>query len=209
MTWSTSQLLNGRPYGSACPDFPRYGLVGRDPLLNDLITRLTASGHVSLSTSGKGGVGKTALAVAAAHHRRLLDHSVDGVLWASVGPQGDPLLELGRWAEKLGLKPQEYPQPGALKKAIKDAIGQRRLLLIIDDIWDPDHAQLLRCGGPNCAHLLTSRKNSIAQHFAGGWENALDVPDLEEDPAFALLKRIGYFCILPRGNNRQKCRIEL
>ena len=172
------------------PDFPRYGLVGRDELLDDLITCLTTGGHVSLSTSGKGGVGKTALAVAAAHHRDLLKHFSDGVLWASVGPEGDPLLELGRWAEALRLDPKEYPQPGALMRAVKNGTGQRRLLLVIDDIWDPDHAELLRCGGPNCTHLLTSRVNSIARRFAGGQDNALNVPDLAHDPAFDLLKTI-------------------
>ncbi|MDX1417351.1 MAG: NB-ARC domain-containing protein, partial [Candidatus Promineifilaceae bacterium] len=161
------------------PELPRFGLVGREQLLHELLDRLRSGGAVSLAASGQGGVGKTALAAAAAYHPDLLDHFSDGVLWASVGPGGDALLELGRWAEVLKLDPPQFPAPADLKRAVKNAIGRRKLLLVLDDIWEDDHADLLRCGGPFCAHLLTTRKNHIAHTFAGGAPDAMFVPDLE------------------------------
>ena len=172
------------------PDFPRYGLVGRDDLLDEVIGRLRAGGAAAVSTAGKGGVGKTALAVAAAYHQDLLAHFSDGVLWASIGPGGNALLELGRWAEALHLNKNLYPEPRELKRAVKNAIGRRKLLLVLDDIWDGAQSEMLRCGGPFCAYLLTTRQNSIADEFGGGGQAALSLPDLDAGTAFSLLKTI-------------------
>ncbi len=172
------------------PDLPRYGLVGRDELVTDLVNRLSTGTAVSLSAEGKGGAGKTALAVALAHRRDLLAHFRDGVLWAGIGPDGDPLSALARWGMAVGLESTAYADPFELKQGIKDKIGHKVILLIIDDIWQEEHAGLLHCGGPNCAHLLTTRDRSIARNFAGSAEESFNVPELAEDPTFALLKRI-------------------
>ena len=45
----------------------------------------------------------------------------------------------------------------ARSQVVRNVIGQRRILLVIDDAWHADAAGLLRCGGPGCAHLLTTR----------------------------------------------------
>ncbi|MGB6847826.1 MAG: NB-ARC domain-containing protein, partial [Thermoanaerobaculia bacterium] len=171
------------------PDLPRYGLVGRDELVTDLVNRLSTGTAVSLSAEGKGGVGKTALAVALAHRRDLLAHFRDGVLWASLGPKSEPFTALARWATAVGLDPVVYAGPYELKQAIRDAIGRRVLLLVIDDIWQQEHAELLLCGGPFCAHVLTTRDLVIAHAFAQGSE-VITVPELEADPAFELLQTI-------------------
>ena len=117
------------PLFTNVPDFPRYGLVGRDDLLQDLVPRLTADAGspdpVRVAISGTGGVGKTALAVALAHQKDLLSHFTDGVLWGSVGPGGDPLLALQSWAEALGLDPKQYPEPAGLKSAVKNRIATK------------------------------------------------------------------------------------
>ena len=66
---------------------------------------MTATGNrpPAIFLMGPTASGKTALAISAAHHPQLLKAFPGGVLWASVGPKGDPLLALGRWAEALGL----------------------------------------------------------------------------------------------------------
>ena len=35
---------------------------------------------------------------------------------------------------------------------LRDAIGPRLMLLVIDDAWDSEAAEALRCGGPRCGH---------------------------------------------------------
>jgi tetratricopeptide (TPR) repeat protein len=162
--------------------------VGREALLDRLIARLT-SGDASVSTGGTGGAGKTTLAVKLAHDPRILAHFTEGVLWAALGK--DPTIEaiLADWAGALGLDVSGMAEPADRAKAIKNAIGARRVLLIIDDVWDESASSVLRCGGPNCAHLLTTRDDGIARAFAGPAATE-KVPELEPDPAFELLQRL-------------------
>jgi tetratricopeptide (TPR) repeat protein len=163
--------------------------VGRDDLVESLVTQLVAGNTLSLSAEGLPGVGKTTLAVALAHHRRLLEHFSDGVLWAGLGQQPDMLGALASWAESLHIDVTHLVTEAKRAQAVKNAIGQRRLLLVIDDAWSYDAARFLHCGGPNCCHLLTTRNQSIARKFAGPTRTT-SVPELQPDPAFALLQAL-------------------
>lgn len=159
---------------------------GRDEMVKDLLRRMAGGGNLALSAEGQGGVGKTALAVALAHHRKVLAHFSDGVLWAGLGPQGDVMSALAAWGDALALDVSGLAEPTARRQAVRDAIGQRRLLLVIDDVWDIESAETLRCRGPNCCHLLTTRDKNIARAFAGP-KQSLSVPTLEDSPAYNLL----------------------
>ncbi len=172
------------------PSLPAH-FIGRDAIVADLSARLTAGGSrsvsVSLSAEGKPGVGKTTLAVALAHHREVLAHFSDGVLWAGLGPQPDLPSRLARWADALGVDVSDRPTVEARAQAVRDAIGHKRLLLVIDDAWQLEAAEHLRCGGPNCAHLLTSRDQGLAFAFAGRSER---VEELTPADALELLRRL-------------------
>ncbi|MCZ7568849.1 MAG: tetratricopeptide repeat protein [Ardenticatenaceae bacterium] len=164
-------------------------VVGRDELVTTLVGRLRSGNQLALSAEGLPGVGKTTLAIALAHHRGLLQHFRDGVLWAGLGRQPDVLGTLASWGEALGRDVTDQTNEADRAQAVKNAIGQRRLLLVIDDAWDIDAARFLRCGGPFCCHLLTTRHQDIARAFAGA-SQVETVPVLEEDPAFELLQTL-------------------
>jgi len=168
------------------PSLPAH-FLGRDAIVADLSARLTGGGSVALSAEGKPGVGKTTLAVALAHHREVLTHFSDGVLWAGLGPQPDLPSRLARWADALGVDVSDRPTVEARAQAVRDAIGHRKLLLVIDDAWGLEAAEHLRCGGPNCAHLLTSRDQGLAFAFAGRSER---VEELTPADALELLRRL-------------------
>jgi len=168
------------------PSLPAH-FLGRDAIVADLSARLTAGGNVALSAEGKPGVGKTTLAVALAHHRDVLSHFSDGVLWAGLGPQPDLPSRLARWADALGLDISDRPTVEARAQAVRDAIGHRKLLLVIDDAWQLEAAKHLRCGGPNCAHLLTSRDQRLPLQFAG---RSARVQELTPGDALELLRRL-------------------
>ena len=105
------------------PTLPPH-LVGRAELLNALTERL-AEGE-DLALVGLPGVGKTALAVALAHHPGVLARFPDGVLWASLGPQGDPLRPLHRRdrqsRRRLSVSKSADPGPGGA--GVKIATGR-------------------------------------------------------------------------------------
>ncbi|MCB9133229.1 MAG: hypothetical protein H6647_20090 [Anaerolineales bacterium] len=144
------------------PSLPNH-FLGRDALVDDLVARLIAGHSPALSAEGLPGVGKTTLAVVLAHHPDILAHFSDGVLWAGLGPTPDVPSQLAAWATALGIDVSDLPTPAARAQAVGNAIGQRRLLLVIDDAWHCEAADLLRCGGPRCSHLLTTRDQAIAR----------------------------------------------
>src|SRR5689334_17118048 len=86
-----------RPLFAGVPALPDH-FVGREDLLNSLVEPLTTGQAQALSSEGMPGAGKTTLAVAIAHDRRILEHFTDGVLWAGLGIQPDVLSSLAAWA---------------------------------------------------------------------------------------------------------------
>lgn len=179
-------------YMAGIPALPNY-FVGRDMVLDDLIQRLTSGNNtLALSAEGLGGVGKTTLAVALAYDDRIRSHFSDGVLWAGLGPRADEstvMTLLESWATALGHDIAGLTGLAKRQQALKTMIGEKRILLIIDDAWDIDLAQDLRCGGPHCRHLLTTRNQTLANAFAGA-ANAQRVTTLAEDPAWELLQKL-------------------
>jgi tetratricopeptide (TPR) repeat protein/SAM-dependent methyltransferase len=170
------------------PPMPTH-FVGREELLAEMIRKLTSGENAALSASGKGGVGKTTLAVAIAQSPEIVEHFADGVLWAGLGPKPDVMSTLANWGDVLGVDVTGYALAEQRARSIRNTISLRRMLLVIDDAWQSEPALLLRCGGPNCCHLLTTRDDAIARTFAGvtGTERVLELADA---PAFELLRQI-------------------
>ncbi|MGB0386293.1 MAG: tetratricopeptide repeat protein [Ardenticatenaceae bacterium] len=173
------------------PPRPPYELVGREALLRELKKRLFAERSLGLSAlNGLPGVGKTALAVALAHDSEVREQFPDGVLWAGLGHQPDTLALLGAWGAALGISPKELGRQSDIRQraqAIHRAIGLRRMLLVVDDAWQAESALAFKVGGPNCAHLLTTRLPDIASDFAG--DSAQAIHELSQEDGLALLAR--------------------
>lgn len=174
------------------PSAPDSGLIGRDDLLRSLKQKLLSGEAVALSAiNGLPGVGKTALATALAHDEDVQAYFSDGVLWAGLGYEPDVLGLLIRWGAELSCAPPDAAQrsrPQAWAASIHAAIGQRRLLLVIDDAWEIAEALALQVGGPNCAHLVTTRFPEIARRFAA--EAVVVVRELENADGQLLLVRL-------------------
>ncbi|MDZ8141126.1 MAG: NB-ARC domain-containing protein [Nostoc sp. DedQUE04] len=174
------------------PPQTRYELVGRDELLRDLKQRLFAGGSLALSAlKGLPGVGKTALAIELAYDREVLKHFHDGVLWAGLGRQPDVLSHLGAWAMALDIPKGEIAKLTSIEKRAKEiqnAIGTRRMLLVLDDAWQIEAAKEFKFGTPNCAYLVTTRLLEVALEFAS--ERPTQVPELSEEDGLKLLTRL-------------------
>lgn len=174
------------------PNLPPRDLVGRDELLKDLKQDLLAGRSVALSAlKGMAGIGKTALAIALAHDPEMLAHFQDGVLWANLGQKGDVFVELGRWARVLDIPSDKFSRLLTVEKrakAIQEKIGMRKMLLVVDDAWDSKAALAFKVGGPDCAHLVTTRLIEVAVHFAE--TRVTTVGELNKENSLALLKQL-------------------
>jgi tetratricopeptide (TPR) repeat protein/transcriptional regulator with XRE-family HTH domain len=167
-------------------------LVGRADLLNRLKQRLQSAGvGALLALNGLPGVGKTTLATALAYDEEVRRHFSGGILWVGLGYEPDVLGLLSHWGTALDCAPAELAQRSraeAWAKSIHAAIGQRRMLLVIDDVWEIAEARAFQVGGPNCTHLLTTRFPEIARRFAVG--GAIVINELEDADGLALLARL-------------------
>ncbi len=193
------------------PPKPVYRLVGRFVFMQELKARLfSGNGTACHTISGLPGVGKTALAIEAAHDPDVQAHFRDGVLWAGLGQQPDVASHLGRWADALGIGQEVARLPSVAERAeaVHRVIGARRILLVIDDAWQLESALAFRIGGPNCAHLLTTRSPDLAQDFAEAGARRLNelsdaaglvlfgqlapgVAEQEPDEALVLVRAVG------------------
>lgn len=165
------------------PPAPAHPLVGRDTQLagvREVVLGQAAGRRVALT--GLPGVGKTALALAVAYDPEVLARLPDGVLWAGLGRDADPLPHLAAWATALGIPPKELPQPADVEswaRVVHTAIGTRRMLLVVDDAWTARTALVFRLGGPGCATVLTTRVPEVALSFTPQIQPLSELPDLD------------------------------
>ena len=132
------------------------------------------------------GVGETTLAIEAAKDMEVLQHFPDGVLWVSLGRKPDVLAELKGWVRALGVSEKDLAQIHSVKDArniTANAIGGRRLLLVVDDVWQSDAAGTFLLG-TNCAHIVTSRMPEVAIDCA---EKLIKVRELDNVESLVLL----------------------
>ena len=63
------------------------------------------------------------------------------MLWAGLGREPDVAGIQASWATALGLDISDLVQPQQRQQAICNVIGQRRVLMIIDDAWALEPAE--------------------------------------------------------------------
>ncbi|MBI1929427.1 tetratricopeptide repeat protein [Candidatus Poribacteria bacterium] len=174
------------------PAPPKFPVIGRDALLQSLKEQLFSGRRDALiALTGLPGVGKTTIAIEIAHDPSVREHFRDGILWAGLGREGDIFYHLGRWALSLGISSENlvaFDTVAKRRDAVRDAIGQRRMLLVVDDVWDARAVRDFNLGGPNGGYLFTTRSQKIALEFAG--EEKTEVEELNAADALTLLAKL-------------------
>ncbi len=167
-------------------------LIGRDSVLARIKEQLCSGDTHELALTalnGLPGVGKTALSIALAHDPEIRAYFSDGILWAGLGPEPNLLHLLGHWGTLLGITVNEggaLHDNEAWAQALTQAIGNRKMLLVLDDAWTIEEALALKVGGPHCAHLVTTRFPTIALQIAPKGSTMLE--ELNEAEGMDLLQ---------------------
>jgi DNA-binding SARP family transcriptional activator len=142
------------------------GIVGRRREIAQITDVLGVRGegaapHLVVVT-GPPGVGKTAVAVHAAH--RLVDRFPDGQLFADLRGYGDAQAQsaeetLGHFLRALGVPPAVLPhRRDDAVAAYRTLTAGRRLLIVLDGVTSPAQVRTLLPGGATCGVLVTSRR---------------------------------------------------
>ncbi|MCZ0983251.1 helix-turn-helix domain-containing protein [Streptomyces diastatochromogenes] len=151
---------------------------------------------VVAAISGMAGVGKTALALHWAH--RVADRFPDGQLYVDLrgfGEDGRPVDAgdaLAGFLGDLGVPPEGIPRGTEERAALfREQAAGRRLVVVLDNALDAEHAGPLLPASAGCLTLVTSRSRMSALSATEGASLiGLDVWSREEAPA-ALAARIG------------------
>jgi hypothetical protein len=179
--------------GSA-PPLPSL-VVGREDDLRNLKARLGLTGEKSLQVltaiRGWPGIGKTTIAAVLAHDPDIATAFPDGVLWTSLGPKPNLFSELATWGRALGT--DDLLRAKTLEEATSQLtamLRNKRMLLIIDDVWESEHAVPFKVGGRGCATLVTTRESKVAQALAPTANDIYKLPVLTDEKALELLQAL-------------------
>src|SRR5215207_4778221 len=171
------------------PDF-----TGHEAKLERLLAALTPAGNASptvVAVHGVGGVGKSALAIHAAH--QLAPRFPDGQLYlnlqgASAGLRAlDPVDALARLLRALGFEGRDIPvEVEEAAARFRSRVAGRRILLVLDNAVSAGQVRHLLPASPTCAVLITSRQ--VLATLDGAGHVHLDV--LPAEQAVHLLGRL-------------------
>jgi tetratricopeptide (TPR) repeat protein/transcriptional regulator with XRE-family HTH domain len=171
--------------------------TGRDAELHWLHGLLSldsqaSSGPVVISAiDGMAGIGKSVLAIHAAH--QIKERFPDGQLYLNLHGSTpglapvEPLTALAQLLRSLGVPDQHVPTDlDAAAARFRTTAANRKLLVLLDDARDAAQVRPLLPGSPTCAVLITSRQ--ILATLEGAHPLHLDL--LRPDHAVELLARI-------------------
>ncbi len=170
--------------------------TGRDDQVRHLCDLLSGAdadgegGAVRIAlVAGSGGLGKTSLAVHAAH--RVRGHFPDGQLYVDLlGATSHPLGSgdvLARFLRDLGVDGRDIPVDEAERAArYRTVLAGRRILVVLDNARDAAQVRPLLPGTASCAVLVTTR--SRMPDLAS--TRLVDLNVLDDDEALTLFTRV-------------------
>lgn len=179
---------------------PRPSLVvGRDDALDELKARLgipTADKRATSVTSvtivrGWPGVGKTTLVNLLAHESEIALFFPDGVLWAALGENPNPLSYLATWGRAMGIP--DIGHANSLDEAMTRmaaVLRDKQMLLIVDDVYEEEHAAVFKIAGQNSKTLFTTRFPKVAKALSTTPEEIYFLPVLTQEKSFDLLSEL-------------------
>ncbi|NED53815.1 hypothetical protein G3I24_23315 [Micromonospora aurantiaca] len=166
-------------------------LNGREAELRRIRRALTEDRSPVAVLAGFGGIGKTALAVHAAHG--IADSYPDGQLFAKLtGEHGHPAHPedvLGMFLRALGLRDMDLP-PGLEERAgrFRTLTAGKRILVVLDDAGSLRQVQPLVPAGDGCALIITTSSWDVSQP---GWESIKLTPLAPADARSLLERGVG------------------
>jgi WD40 repeat protein len=141
---------------------------------------------VTLALKGAGGFGKTTLARAVCADERIQAAFDDGILWVTFGEKVENLT--GKVDDLVYTLTGKHSNANTLETVtaeLVNALAERDILLVLDDVWDAAHLKPFLQGGTRCARLITTRD---AATLPPGTQK-INIDEMSRPEAVTLLRR--------------------
>jgi hypothetical protein len=139
---------------------------------------------ITAALRGAGGYGKTSMARAICHDKRIQEAFDDGILWVTLGENPGSLL--GKVEDLIYILSRVRPGFTGLEAAtasLAELLADRDILLVIDDVWNAAHLRPFLQGGERCARLITTRDEGTIPRVA----QRIQVDAMRQNQAVQLL----------------------
>src|SRR2546423_1352655 len=138
----------------------------RDLVMADLRKPVVVTGASSrVGLHGMGGIGKSLLANALARRPEIRREFADGVFWVTLG-QKPAIVNLQRNIAKALDDDAVFTTEVQGRERLRELLKNRVALLILDDVWEREHAEAFDIIGPRCRLLLTTRDAGLVSALA-------------------------------------------
>lgn len=178
------KLWTGRGFFGVPPRLPAR-FVGR-PALGEKIVASLRGQSKSVALTGIGGAGKSTLAAWVCGDRRVHRHFRDGVTWLEAGPGREPVQLLADLARRLGLLEgmSGFTTVTEGRDQIAAAVRDKRILVVLDNVWDRGPLDGVLGLAPGCVVLFTTRLPETATMFAAA---RVEIDEMTQEQAHELL----------------------
>jgi len=142
----------------------------KDAVMADIRRPVVVTGQkaegVRLGIHGMGGIGKSVLAAALARDHEVRRAFPDGIIWVPLGQQPSVIDRQRDVAKALG-DPGLFDSEFQGKGRIGELLADKAVLLILDDAWQPAHAEAFDALGPRCRMIITTRDAALITALGG------------------------------------------
>ncbi|KAG2674850.1 hypothetical protein I3760_13G156700 [Carya illinoinensis] len=176
---------------------PAAKVTGREDDKKEILKRLLSdSQNVGiLPITGIGGLGKTTLAQFIFNDEEI-DKHFQLKMWACVSESFEVEKVIGKILESITKKKPDVSGMDALGHILREEIGGKKYLLVLDDVWNEDVKKwddlkvLLEVGASGSRILITTRSKKVAQMTQTIAEYSLQC--LEERESWCLFKQVAF-----------------
>jgi hypothetical protein len=128
----------------------------------------------------------------------------DGVLWISLEQKPNVVSEMAKWGRALGSDEiLKAPTPRDATALLARLLSSRRMLLIVDDVWDAaDATPFTAAAGEQCSVMVTTRLPKVARALTTDDDHHFTLPVLTEEFALELLRILAPKAV---AQNEQDC----